>query len=65
MTGIIIRNGSLRCLKESKTMDMILGLSVNLNIVSLFSVTNVVGIHWNCLMEAVTMRTYNTCLSNN
>ena len=34
---------SLRCLKEAKTMDMILGLSVNLHLVSLFSVTFVVG----------------------
>ena len=47
-------------------MGMILGLSVNLNIVSLFSVTNAVGIHWNCLIEtipmcneAIPMSTYN------
>ena len=45
VTGIIILIGSLRCLKEVKTMDMILGLSVNFNIVSLFSVTYVVGIY--------------------
>ena len=33
--------------KRGKKMDMILGLSVNLNLVSLFSVTYVVGTHWN------------------
>ena len=49
--GIIILIGSLRCLKEAKTMDMILGLSVNLNTVPLFSVTYVDGTHWNCLIE--------------
>ena len=65
VTGIIILIVSLRYLKEAKTMDMILGLSVNLNIVSLFSVTNVAGIHWNCLIEAIPMCTYNICLSNN
>ena len=32
-------------------MDMILGLSVNVNIVSLFSVTYVVCTHWDCLFE--------------
>ena len=32
-----------------KTMNMILGLSVNLNVVSLFLVTYVVGTYWNCL----------------
>ena len=46
-------------------MGMILGLSVNLNIFALFSVTYVVGIHWNCLIEAIPMCTYNICLSNN
>ena len=45
-------------------MDMILDLSVNLNIVSLFSVTCVVGTHLNCLIEAIPMYTYNKCLSN-
>ena len=35
--------GSLRCLREAKTMDMILLLSVNLKLVSLYSVTYVVG----------------------
>ena len=55
MTGIVILISSLRCLK-----DMILGLSVHLDIVSLFSV-NVVGAH--CI-EAITMCTYNICLSN-
>ena len=40
-------------------MDMILGLSVNLNIVSLFSGTYVVGTHWNCLIEAIPMCTKN------
>ena len=45
-------------------MDMILGLSVNLNTVSLFSVTYVVGSHLNCLIEAIPMYTYNICLSN-
>ena len=43
MTGIIIPIGSLRFLKEAKSMDMILDLSVNFNIVFLFSVTDVVG----------------------
>ena len=36
-------------------MDMILDLSVNFNIFSLFSVTYVVGTHWNCLVEAIPM----------
>ena len=36
MTGMIILIGSLRCLKEAKSMDMILVLSVNFNIVSFF-----------------------------
>ena len=40
-------------------MDMILGLSVNLNLVPLFSVMYVVGTHWNCLIEAIPMCTYN------
>ena len=65
MTSIIILIGSLRCLKEAQTMDMILGLNVNLNLVSLFSVTYVVGTHWNSLYEAIPMCTYNICLSNN
>ena len=30
-------------------MDMVLGLNGNLKLVSLFSVTYIVGIHWNCL----------------
>ena len=30
-------------------MDMVLGLSVNLKLVSLFSAAYVVGTHWNCL----------------
>ena len=44
-------------------MDMVLGLSVNLKMVSLFSVTYVVGTH--CLYEAIPMHIYNMCLSNN
>ena len=45
MTGILILNGSLGCLKELKTTDMILG-NVNFQIVfSLFSVTYIVGTH--------------------
>ena len=42
-------------------MDMVLalGLSVNLKLVSLFSVKYVVGTHWNCLIEAMPMCTYN------
>ena len=40
-------------------MDMTLGLSVNFKIVSLFSVTYVVDAHWNCLIEAIPMSTYN------
>ena len=46
-------------------MDIILSLSVNLKLVSLFSVKYVVGTHWNCLIEAIPMCTYNICLSNN
>ena len=46
-------------------MDMILGLSVNFKIVSSFSVTYVVGTHWNFLREAIPMCTYNICLSSN
>ena len=46
-------------------MDMVLGLSVNLKIVSLLSVTYVVGTHWNCLIEAIPMYIYNICLSSN
>ena len=65
MIGIIILIGSLRFLKGAKTIDMILGLSVNLNIVSLFSVTYGVGTHWTCLVEVIPMCTYNICLSNN
>ena len=34
-------------------MDMVLGLSVNLKLVPLFSATYVVGTHWNCLIEAI------------
>ena len=45
-------------------MDIVLGLSVNLNIGSLFSATNAVGIQWNCLIEAIPMCFYNICLSN-
>ena len=45
-------------------MDMILGLSVNLNIVSLFSVTYVVGTHMNCLIEAIPIYIYNIYLSD-
>ena len=52
-TGIIILIGSLRCLKKAKTTDKILGLSVNLILFSLFSVTYVVDTHWNCLIEAI------------
>ena len=57
--------GSFRCLKEAKRVDIILGLSLNLNIVSLFSVTHVVGTHWNCLYEAIPTCTYSVCLSIN
>ena len=46
-------------------MDMVLGLSVKLKLVSLFSVTYVVGAHWNCLIEAIPMCTYNICLFSN
>ena len=45
-------------------MDMVLGLSVNLKQVSLFSVAYVVGTHWNCLIEAISMCIYIICLSN-
>ena len=43
-------------------MDMIL---VKCKFPSLFSVTYVVGTHWNCLYEAIPMCTYNICLSIN
>ena len=46
-------------------MDMVLGLSVDLKVVSLFPVTYVVGTHWNCLIEAIPMCIYNICLSKN
>ena len=46
-------------------MDMVLGLSVNLKLVPLFSVAYDVGTHWNCLIEAIPMSTYNICLSIN
>ena len=46
-------------------MYMVLGLSVNLKLVSLFSVTYVVGTHWNCVIGAIPMCIYNKCLSNN
>ena len=46
-------------------MYMVQGLSVNLKLVSLFTVTYVVGTYWNCLIEAIPMCIYNTCLSNN
>ena len=72
VTVIIILIDSLRCLKEAKAMDMILGVSVNFNIVSLFSITYVV---WFTLkfpipmctynIETIPMCTYNICLSNN
>ena len=35
VTGILILIGILRCLKEAKTMDMILGINVNFKIVFL------------------------------
>ena len=46
-------------------MDIMLGLRVNLKLVSLFSVIYVVGVHWNCLIEAIPMFTFHICLSNN
>ena len=49
-------------------MNMVFGLNVNLKLVSLFSVTYIVGTHWNCLIEAyeaIPMCIYNICLSNN
>ena len=45
-------------------MNMVLGLNVNLKLVFLFSVTYIVGTHWNCLIEAIPMYIYNICLSN-
>ena len=42
-------------------MDMIL-VSVNFKIGFLFSVTYVVGSHWNCLYEAITMCTHIICV---
>ena len=50
-------------------MGMILDLSVNFNVVLLFSVTYVVGIHWNCIIEAIPMSPLceltTLCLFNN
>ena len=46
-------------------MDMILGFSVNFNIVSLFSVTYVVGTHWNCIIMTIPLCTYKIGFSNN
>ena len=46
-------------------MNLVPGLNVSLKLVSLFSVTYIVGTHWNCLIEAITMCIYNICLSNN
>ena len=54
------------CLKEAKTIHMILGkceLQNRLN--SLFIITYVVDTHWNCIKEAITMCTYSICLFNN
>ena len=48
MTVILILIGSLGSLKEGKTMDMILG---KCKFSFLFSVTYVVGTHWNRLYD--------------
>ena len=40
-------------------------LSVNLNLVSLFPVTYVVGTHWNRLIAAIPMFIYSICFSDN
>ena len=53
VTGNLILIGSLGCLKEIKNMDMILGKCKS----SSFSVTYVVGTHWNCLYETIPMCT--------
>ena len=64
--GILILIGSLGCLKEVKTMDMKLGkCKFPKKNTFLFSVTYVVGTHWNCLYEAIPMCTYNIYLFNN
>ena len=44
-------------------MDVILDKS-KLKKVSLISVTSIVSTHWNCLIEAIPMCTYNICLFN-
>ena len=47
-------------------MDIILGINVYpKKVCFLFSVTYVVGIHWNCLLEAIPMCPYSICLSIN
>ena len=45
------------CLKEAKTIDMILQNRLN----TLYSITYVIGNHWNCFIEAIPMYTYNIC----
>ena len=51
VAGILILIGSLGCLKEVETMDIILGKGKYPNsfLPLLFSVTYVVGTHQNCL----------------
>ena len=45
-------------------MNMVLGVNVNLKLVSIFSVTYIVGTHWNYLIEAIPMCNYNICVSS-
>ena len=51
--------------RGKNNLHLMLRLSVNLNLLFYFTVTYVVGTHWNCLIEAIPMCTYNICLSNN
>ena len=57
-------HGSLRCLKEAQTMEMILDKCKFENSLSLFSVTYVVGTHWNCLTDIIQMCIYVICSCN-
>ena len=64
--GYFNTNLHFECLKEAKTIDMILGkceLQNRSN--SLYSITYVIGNHWNCIKEAIPMYTYNICFFNN
>ena len=58
-TAILILIGSLGCLKEVKTMDMILGKCKFQNSFLPYFQLFILGTHWNCLYEATPMYIYN------